>query len=212
MIIVDTALRRREAEAGNPVRVGMVGAGFMARGIAQLDPQLDPRDAPRGHREPHRRRPPIRAYTEAGVDAADVAEPTPPRPRGRHPRRTATPSPTTRCCVAERRWHRRHARGDRHGRVRRRTSCCGPSQHGKHVVSMNAELDGTVGPILKARADAAGVILTACDGDQPGVEMNLLPVRRGHRPAAARLRQHQGPPGPVPQPDDPGGVRGDAGA
>ena len=33
MIIVDTALQAR-AEAGNPVRVGMIGAGFMARGIA----------------------------------------------------------------------------------------------------------------------------------------------------------------------------------
>jgi predicted homoserine dehydrogenase-like protein len=43
----------------------------------------------------------------------------------------------------------------------------------KHMVLMNAELDGTVGPILKARADKAGVILTGCDGDQPGVQMNL---------------------------------------
>lgn len=33
MIIVDTALARRAA-AGNPVRVGMVGAGYMARAIA----------------------------------------------------------------------------------------------------------------------------------------------------------------------------------
>ena len=33
MIIVDAALKAREA-AGNPVRVAMIGAGFMARGIA----------------------------------------------------------------------------------------------------------------------------------------------------------------------------------
>ena len=45
--------------------------------------------------------------------------------------------------------------------------------YGKHVVTMNAELDGTVGPILKRHADKAGVILTGCDGDQPGVQMNL---------------------------------------
>jgi predicted homoserine dehydrogenase-like protein len=45
--------------------------------------------------------------------------------------------------------------------------------HGKPVVSMNAELDGTVGPILKRRADQAGVTLTGSDGDQPGVQMNL---------------------------------------
>ena len=33
MIIVDTALKKRLA-AGNPVKVGMVGAGYMGRGIA----------------------------------------------------------------------------------------------------------------------------------------------------------------------------------
>jgi predicted homoserine dehydrogenase-like protein len=49
----------------------------------------------------------------------------------------------------------------------------------KHVILMNAELDGTVGPILKVRADDAGVVLTACDGDQPGVQMNLYRFVRG---------------------------------
>ncbi|PSB57768.1 NAD(P)-dependent oxidoreductase, partial [filamentous cyanobacterium CCP1] len=45
--------------------------------------------------------------------------------------------------------------------------------HRKHIVLMNAELDGTIGPILKVYADRAGVIFSGCDGDQPGVEMNL---------------------------------------
>ena len=43
----------------------------------------------------------------------------------------------------------------------------------KPLVLMNAELDATVGPILKVHADRAGVIVTGCDGDQPGVELNL---------------------------------------
>ena len=50
---------------------------------------------------------------------------------------------------------------------------------GKHVVQMNAELDGTVGPILKLKADQAGVIYSFSDGDQPGVQMNLLRFVRG---------------------------------
>ena len=33
MILVDTALQKRAAE-GRPVRIGLVGAGFMARGVA----------------------------------------------------------------------------------------------------------------------------------------------------------------------------------
>ena len=32
MIIVDTALRARE-EQGKPIRVGMIGSGFMAQGL-----------------------------------------------------------------------------------------------------------------------------------------------------------------------------------
>jgi predicted homoserine dehydrogenase-like protein len=44
----------------------------------------------------------------------------------------------------------------------------------KHVVLVNAELDATVGPILKAKAEEAGVVLTNTDGDEPGVAMNLL--------------------------------------
>ena len=51
--------------------------------------------------------------------------------------------------------------------------------HGKHVVLMNAELDGTVGPILKVKADKAGVIFTNVDGDQPGVDMNFFRFVKG---------------------------------
>jgi predicted homoserine dehydrogenase-like protein len=52
-------------------------------------------------------------------------------------------------------------------------------RHGKHVVMMNAELDGTIGPILKAYAEKAGVVVTNADGDQPGVIMNLFRFVRG---------------------------------
>jgi len=50
---------------------------------------------------------------------------------------------------------------------------------GKHVVLMNAELDGTVGPILQTYARRSGVVLSASDGDQPGVQANLLRFVRG---------------------------------
>ena len=50
---------------------------------------------------------------------------------------------------------------------------------GKHVVLMNAELDGTVGPILSSKARDAGVVFTNVDGDQPGVTMNLYRFVRG---------------------------------
>ena len=52
-------------------------------------------------------------------------------------------------------------------------------KHKKHVVLMNAELDATIGPILQVYAKKHGVILSACDGDQPGVEINLWRYVKG---------------------------------
>jgi len=46
-------------------------------------------------------------------------------------------------------------------------------KHGKDVVLMNAELDATIGPILQVYAKKYGVIMSACEGDEPGVQMNL---------------------------------------
>jgi predicted homoserine dehydrogenase-like protein len=60
-------------------------------------------------------------------------------------------------------------------------------EHGKHVVLVNCELDSLIGPILKLKADQAGVVLTNTDGDEPGVAMTLLRYLRslGLRPVAA---------------------------
>ena len=60
---------------------------------------------------------------------------------------------------------------------------------------MNAEVDATIGPILQVYARKHGVILSACDGDEPGLQMNLVPLGPGPRPDPARDRQRQGPAG-----------------
>jgi predicted homoserine dehydrogenase-like protein len=46
--------------------------------------------------------------------------------------------------------------------------------HQKPVVLMNAEVDATIGPILRVYAKKAGQILSCCDGDEPGEQMNLF--------------------------------------
>ncbi len=43
----------------------------------------------------------------------------------------------------------------------------------KHVLSFNAEIDATLGPVLKHKAQKAGVMYSVSDGDQPGVTLNL---------------------------------------
>jgi len=59
--------------------------------------------------------------------------------------------------------------------------------HRKAVVMVNAELDSLIGPLLKAKADDAGVVLTHTDGDEPGVAMTLFRYVQsvGLRPVAA---------------------------
>ena len=45
---------------------------------------------------------------------------------------------------------------------------------GKHLVMVNIETDVTIGTLLKARADEAGVVYTLVDGDQPGCIMHMV--------------------------------------
>jgi len=63
--------------------------------------------------------------------------------------------------------------------------------HTKDVVLMNAEIDATIGPILQVYAAKHGVVLSACDGDEPGIQVNLYRWPRT-RPDAAGDGQHQG--------------------
>jgi predicted homoserine dehydrogenase-like protein len=60
-------------------------------------------------------------------------------------------------------------------------------KHAKPVVLVNAELDSLLGPLLKAKADEARVVITHTDGDEPGVAMTLFRYAQsiGLRPVAA---------------------------
>ena len=127
---------------GDPIRVGLVGAGFMGRGIAlQIahgDPGMELVAIANRTLEPARCRP----TREAGVgDAEHVARRWPSSSRRSPP---AAPAVTEDALLRRRgRGHRRDRRGHRRRRARRRTSRCDAIEHGKHVILMNAELDGT---------------------------------------------------------------------
>jgi predicted homoserine dehydrogenase-like protein len=47
-------------------------------------------------------------------------------------------------------------------------------EHGTHVIAMNAEVDATLGPILNIYAGKNGVLFSACDGDEPSLQMSLV--------------------------------------
>lgn len=174
MILVDHALTRL-ARSGRPIRVAMVGAGFMGRGIARQIlrsvPGMELAVIASRRIEAARR-----AYGEAGVtDARTVTTRVELEDALAHRRPAVTEDPLL-ACEAEAIAAVIEVTGavEYGARVAVRAIECG-----KHIVLMNAELDGTVGPILKTRADAAGVVFTNADGDQPGVILNLYRFVQG---------------------------------
>ena len=181
-MFVDTALRDLEVK-GRQIRVGMVGAGATGRAIAlQLGTPvpgirlvaISNRTLEHGER----------AFREAGVAtwnvAASVREADAAIRRG-IPVLTHDSSILTACenidLIVE-------VTGTVEPAAR---AALEAFAHGKHVVLVNAEIDSLLGPILKVKADQAGVVVTHTDGDEPGVAMTLLRYLRslGLRPVAA---------------------------
>jgi predicted homoserine dehydrogenase-like protein len=165
---VDTALAGREAE-GRPIRVGILGAGFMAQGLANQIQNRVPgmRLVAIAARRPER--------AAAIWEYAGRADPVVLEPEGRFEdairsgRAVVTPDPI------------RLARSpqvdvivDTTGSVDYAARVALEAfEHRKVVVLMNAELDATIGPILQVHAERHGALLTACEGDEPGVQLNL---------------------------------------
>lgn len=168
MIIVDAALKKRQAE-GNPIRVGMVGAGYMGRGIAlQIQKYMKGMKlvaiANRTLSEARR------AYQQAGIETVKQVETVGQLEESIAQNKFAITKDAMLLCEVE--------------GIDAIIEVTGTIEYGahivteaienkKHIVLMNAELDATIGPILKVYADRAGVIITTSDGDQPGVIMNL---------------------------------------
>ncbi|MEI2764233.1 MAG: SAF domain-containing protein [Dermatophilaceae bacterium] len=176
MIITDALLRER-ARAGDPVRVGIAGPGFMARGLINHITNTVPgmqvsvvyaRNVDKG----------VAALESAGLSPADVRTVDSVGEASRAVGAGAT-AVTEDFAVM--------ARSDEVDVV---VDCTGSVEFGaalaleaidagKHLVLMNAEVDATIGSVLALRADRAGVVYTGCDGDQPGVQMNLIRFVRG---------------------------------
>jgi predicted homoserine dehydrogenase-like protein len=169
MIIVDTALKARE-EQGKPIRVGMVGAGFMGQGLTNQIVNSTPgmRMAGIYNRKPERAfhvyeysgLKDVKSYgTQAAVDEAIRKG----KPVVAEDPMLLARSPEIDVIV------------DVTGSVEFGAHVILEAfAHKKHVVLMNAEVDATIGPILRTYAKKHGVILSACNGDEPGVQMDLV--------------------------------------
>ena len=169
MIILDNALKKRHME-NRPIRVAMIGAGFMGRGVAlqilKYTEGMNLVAISNRHLAGAQK-----AYKNAGVDDVIVVETLPNLEDAILQGQFAVTEDAMLLCQAE--------------GIDAIIEVTGVVEFGaqvsmkaieniKHVITMNAELDGTVGSILKVYADKAGVIFTGADGDQPGVTMNLF--------------------------------------
>lgn len=168
MIIIDRALQECVA-AGNPIRVAMTGAGFMGRGIANQIinsvPGMELVAIANRHLEGA-----TRCYAEAGIEEIQAVNTTPALEESIARGQYAVTEDAKLLCQAE----QIDALIEVTGTIEYAAGIVLEAiANRKHVILMNAELDGTIGSILKVYADRAGVILSACDGDQPGVQMNL---------------------------------------
>jgi predicted homoserine dehydrogenase-like protein len=168
MWIVDTALKAR-ADQNRPIRVGIVGAGFMCQGLTNQIVNSTPgmRVVAISNRRPERA---VAVFKYAGCEDIVVAES---QLKFDDAAARARPVATEDPMLLARSPHI-DVLVDVTGSVEYGAHVVLESfKHRKDVVLMNAELDATIGPILQTYAAQHGVILTGCEGDEPGLQMNL---------------------------------------
>jgi predicted homoserine dehydrogenase-like protein len=168
MIIVDNALKAREAE-GRPIRVALIGAGFMSQGLANHIVNTTPGMRVVGvyNRQPQRA---FDLCEYAGI--SDVVSPAKQQEVDLAIREGKVVATGDAFLLA--RSSEVDVLVDVTGSVEFGARVAFEAfQHGKDVILLNAEIDATVGPILQVYAEKHGVIMSACDGDEPGVQMNL---------------------------------------
>lgn len=169
MIIVDSALKERQKE-GNPIKVGLVGAGSIGRGIVLTIERSIPgmKVAALYNRTLSKAQ---RAFEQAGIENVQEVNSSDEIDQLIEEEGYAITNEITALTEAEHIDVIIEATGEIEFGAKVALDAI---NNKKDIVLMNPELDATVGPILKVHADRQGVVFTDGDGDQPGVVMNLL--------------------------------------
>ena len=169
MILVDHALQAREAD-GKPIRVGIIGAGFMTQGLTNQISNSVPgmRVVAISNRKPDRARDVFRYSGKEAVRRVTTQRELDQAIGANIPAFTDDAFLLARSDFVD-------VIVDVTGSVEFGARVALEAfKHRKDVVLMNAEIDATIGPILQVYAKRYGVIFSACDGDEPGVQMNLF--------------------------------------
>lgn len=174
MILIDKALEKLQLE-GKPIRVGMVGAGFMASGTALeiikyrqgiVLVGIANRNLEKAEK----------AFVQAGITDVKTVSSLEEIELAIEKNQSFITQDALLLCkspnidvILEMTGHVEFGANVAMEAIKNK----------KHFVSFNAELFGTLGSILKHYADEQNVIFTLADGDQPVVEMNLYRFVKG---------------------------------
>jgi predicted homoserine dehydrogenase-like protein len=168
MILIDNALKARE-EQGKPIRVAMVGAGFMGQGLTNQIVNSIPGMRMVAVQNRHIEKA-FHVYRYSGLEGIIEAST---QPQMEDAIRAGKPVVTEDAFLLARS-EQVDVLVDVTGSVEFGAHVVLDAfKHGKDVVLMNAELDATIGPILQLYAKQHGVIMSACEGDEPGLQINL---------------------------------------
>jgi predicted homoserine dehydrogenase-like protein len=169
MIIVDNALQAREAEA-RPIRVALIGAGFMSQGLANHIVHTKPGMRLVGVFNRRMQRA-FDLCQYAGI--SEVSAPTTQQQVDLAIREGKVVATDDAFLLA--RSSGVDVLVDVTGSVEFGARLAIEAfRHRKDVVLLNAEIDATIGPILQVYAAKHGAIISACDGDEPGLQINLF--------------------------------------
>ncbi len=163
-----TLLRSRQAD-GNPIKVGIVGAGQMGEGLAITMERMEGMKAyvivDRGSGRS------AQIYRTMGVEESQIVQ-------------TDDPDRACEAISDDRRVHTTNPALASAPPLHITVEATGVAEMGakvameaieagKHVMQMNVEADATVGALLRSRARKAGVIYSLSGGDEPGAIAEL---------------------------------------
>ena len=196
------------AEAGKPVRVGLIGAGKFGSMFLSQAPRARGLHRRRHRRSRRRARAPARPRMSAGRASGLPRNPSRKR-RGTADR--SSPTTPEALIAADGIDVVIEATGNPAAGVAHALACC---KNGRHVVMVNVEADALAGPLLARKAKEAGIVYSLAYGDQPAliaelvdwarlVGFEVVVRRQGHeiparlsrfdaRDGVAPLRAHRG--------------------
>ena len=174
MIIIDKALKKRE-EHNNPIRIAVIGAGEMAKGIINQITNYTPGIIVAATYNRTLKKV-INLYESVGIDNYKIID----KPSDFEKAISGNIPIITQNIEAICKEPKIDVIIEVTGTVNfAAETILLAIKNKKNVLSFNVEVDATLGPIINQKAKSAGVKYSVADGDQPGVTLNLYRFVKG---------------------------------